>query len=481
MSMPELSKLLNCLPLSTDPTDFLLRPANEGPASAMIPATLYGNVLGQKVECTIKANGDVLFAPPPQEIHTYVRFAFVGVSSHICPPIEELKTKILSSSTTNIRSHYFTLPEDMQEKIVTMMRTLFPSYGALQISREGKDLLIKSERGSASIMYEGEAFRKVFTSWVFVYKLASMQPSEKRPKIARVLCVEEPETHLHPSLQSTFITLLREITARHQIQLIMTTNSSTVIRSFSPENVVVLRKSGQIVDPRANFHDTVSLLGLLETRRPIILLEGKDDGPFVERVSLELGWFQKLSQVVLHRLGGQSASTAVRVLKRENPAARVLILRDKGFEGNPPLSTEEAEIVYWTLPCIESYCFVTYYALYPDQLARDFKANKKEWLQDYVHGYQTKNRKKGGLCDYTTMMKNWNRAKDVVKKPLPADGEQIALEELKAVAKVVRGHSWERRVFSGSGAHPKPSIAEIVSHNREDLRSVISQLFAPFK
>ena len=87
MSMPELSKLLNCLPLANAPTDFLLRPNDEDPKSGKAPARLYGTVLGQKVECTIKANGDVIFAPTQQEIHTYVRFAFVEVSSHIGPPL----------------------------------------------------------------------------------------------------------------------------------------------------------------------------------------------------------------------------------------------------------------------------------------------------------------------------------------------------------------------------------------------------------
>ena len=104
----------------------------------------------------------------------------------------------------------------------------------LEMVRQDKDLLVKSEHGCASIMYEGDAFRKVFTTWVFVYKLAS-KPSEKRPKIARVLCVEEPETHLYPSLQDTFVNLLRRITAQYAIQLIMTTNSGAVTHRFSSE------------------------------------------------------------------------------------------------------------------------------------------------------------------------------------------------------------------------------------------------------
>lgn len=120
-------------------------------------------------------------------------------------------------------------------------------------------------------------------------------------KTAKIVAVDEPETHLHPTAQRSVAAMLRGSPG----QRVLVTHSSAVVREMNPMDVVTFRadrEARQLVpgaaiaaDEATVRHWTPNLLEPLTARR-VIVLEGVADRIVLEQVA-------RLHGINLNRLG----------------------------------------------------------------------------------------------------------------------------------------------------------------------------------
>lgn len=108
--------------------------------------------------------------------------------------------------------------------------------------------------------------------------------------VANVVGIDEPEVHLHPTSQRSLARLLKD----RPNQKIIATHSSDIVSAFDPDQIVVVRQGGQLIQPSAGFLSAEEKLvaawwvrGRLEplTCRRIIAVEGVSDRIVVERAA----------------------------------------------------------------------------------------------------------------------------------------------------------------------------------------------------
>ncbi len=109
------------------------------------------------------------------------------------------------------------------------MKQLFGIH-SLRYERKSNHMVYVTEAegdNEVEIMYTGEGLRKVFSALVLFYTLVGAKAFEGRC----VYLVEEPEAHLHPTLQQSFAILLLDLARQHKVQLFITTNSEHIFSS----------------------------------------------------------------------------------------------------------------------------------------------------------------------------------------------------------------------------------------------------------
>lgn len=107
---------------------------------------------------------------------------------------------------------------------------------------------------------------------------------------ANIVAIDEPEIHLHPTSQRSLARLLRS----GSNQKIIATHSPDIVGSFSPDQIVVVRSGGQLVQPLEGFlSDDERLIAhwwvkdKLEplTASQVVLVEGAADRIILQRVA----------------------------------------------------------------------------------------------------------------------------------------------------------------------------------------------------
>lgn len=108
--------------------------------------------------------------------------------------------------------------------------------------------------------------------------------------VANVVGIDEPEVHLHPTSQRSLARLLKD----RPNQKIIATHSSDIVSAFDPDQIVVVRQGGQVIQPSAGFLSAEEKLvaawwvrGRLEplTSHRIVAVEGVSDRIIVERAA----------------------------------------------------------------------------------------------------------------------------------------------------------------------------------------------------
>lgn len=84
-----------------------------------------------------------------------------------------------------------------------------------------------------------------------------------------IVLIEEPEAHLHPQLQQSFVHYLRRVTQeRPELQIILTSHAPELVSTSEPEELVVVRKTEQGVATRSlKLHPTADKKRMLRNLR----------------------------------------------------------------------------------------------------------------------------------------------------------------------------------------------------------------------
>uniref|UniRef100_UPI00260CC0FF AAA family ATPase n=1 Tax=Rhodoblastus sp. TaxID=1962975 RepID=UPI00260CC0FF len=178
------------------------------------------------------------------------------------------------------------------------------------------------------LMAEGSGFLQ----WLSVYTLA-LSPS------VTTLLLDEPDAHLHPSLQSQLIEALEEIVKASGKQVLIATHSTEILRWAECSKVLAFRDSGakylQEDEQKINLFiglgsDYAPKIDPLRRSRRMLIVENQSDARLLKRFTETLGHEWPTGLVVWPWTGGSVERKQLFLqLKAEVPDLQALSLRDR--------------------------------------------------------------------------------------------------------------------------------------------------------
>ncbi len=191
------------------------------------------------------------------------------------------------------------------------------------------------------LMVEGSGFLQ----WLSVFALAT------DPEID-VLLLDEPDAHLHSSLQEQLLDSLRSIADATGKQILVATHSSEILRNAEPADILQVRSAGgkYLVEEKQK----VGLLAGLgseyaprvdrakRTKR-LLFLEGRSDLAVLKvlATTLDISWPEQWTEWTTSRTQKERKQLYL-ALKEEIPELVILSLRDRDDE---PAQTVGADLV----------------------------------------------------------------------------------------------------------------------------------------
>ena len=137
------------------------------------------------------------------------------------------------------------------------------------------------------------------------------------PKNPSVVLLDEPDAHLHSSLQKTVIDVLDNLSRTRGFQLLVSTHSKEIINYVDPSRLILVEKGASKASP---FGPAVTLLSILQSvgsidnvdafalvrNKRCLFLEGQDDELVIERFAARLGRasFSGDDRIVVVGVGG---------------------------------------------------------------------------------------------------------------------------------------------------------------------------------
>lgn len=213
----------------------------------------------------------------------------------------------------------------------------YHSYISVEVDKgsiDGFKLKRHANYRPRDLMVEGGGFLQ----WLSVFALA-LDPS------INVLLLDEPDAHLHASLQDHLVARLADLAVRGQKQILIASHSTEIIRAAPPETILEFRKGRAPRYLKLDAQKSGLLAGLgsdyapridrLRRSKRMLFLEGTSDSAVLKTIGEKIGL--PLSSVWVEWLNssGQKERRALyRELAAEVPGLVAVSLRDRDDE--PP-------------------------------------------------------------------------------------------------------------------------------------------------
>jgi hypothetical protein len=250
---------------------------------------------------------------------------------------------------------------------IATFRDEYHSYLQVEVikgSVQGYKLKKYPSYNKRDLMVEGSGFLQ----WLSVFALAT------DPEID-VLLLDEPDAHLHPSLQEQLIDGLRQLSADRRKQVLIATHSAEILRHAEPTDIFQVRKGGggylkeekQKVGLLAGLGtDYAPRVDKAKRTKRILFVEGRSDLAVLKVLAeiLETHWPESWTEWTTPQ-GHKERRQLYLALKSEIPELTVLSLRDRDDE---PAETVGIDLV-------------------DNPVAHDPDFHPRRWRRRYIESY----------------------------------------------------------------------------------------------
>lgn len=187
--------------------------------------------------------------------------------------------------------------DSLEAKLTSSLRTFLPDIASVKL-QDGIDIIDTQIRYAPSRMRgiplnidDGsltpiESKGDGIKSLVAIGLIESMSFDDRQDK-SLILCIEEPEAHLHPDAVHSLRNVLLEIAEKKGVQVIISTHSPILVDRKDVSNNVVV-SSGHRVCSCKSIEDVRDVLGVRLTDNlsasKVVLVEGESDKRYIEAI-----------------------------------------------------------------------------------------------------------------------------------------------------------------------------------------------------
>ncbi|GAA1149932.1 chromosome segregation protein SMC [Microbacterium oxydans] len=205
---------------------------------------------------------------------------------------------------------------------------------------------------SRDLMVEGSGFLQ----WLSVYTLATSSSVD-------VLLFDEPDAHLHASLQAQLVDRLRELASTFKKQVLLATHSTEILRATEPEDILEVRPGGKFRYLEGEEQKVGLVVGIGSAYAPriervrdtkkVFFYEGKSDLSVLREVGIIAGLPLPESIAYWQTTDQQKERKQLwRVFDSEFSGVEALSLRDRDGE---PITTVTDDLEDTYMPSVHGF------------------------------------------------------------------------------------------------------------------------------